>query len=79
MNESHGTTVLQHLDSGAFVANATGSFTTSGQRFAYNTTDDTLYYDPDGSGGVYDEHAVATLVDHASLSAGAAGNLFFIA
>jgi len=60
------------------VENATGSITSPGQRFAYNTTDSTLYYDLDGSGGAYDKHAVATLVDYASLSAGVAENLFFI-
>ena len=67
------------LDASLFVANTTGTFTTTSQRFAYNTTGGGLFYDPDGSGTSFGKTAVALLTDHATLSAGATGNLFFVA
>ena len=67
------------LDASLFVANTTGTFTTTSQRFAYNTTGGGLFYDPDGSGTQFGKTAVALLSDHATLSAGATGNLFFVA
>ena len=38
------------LSSSLFTANAGGNLTTSAQRFAFDTTTHTLYYDADGSG-----------------------------
>ena len=38
------------LDASHFVANATGA-TTADEKFWYNTSNSTLYYDADGSGG----------------------------
>jgi len=78
-DEGLGTATLQHLDSSVFVANSTGTFTLPSQRFAYNTTTGNLRYDADGSGPLAATGFIATLSDHASLSAGASGNLFFVA
>ena len=65
----------QHLLASVFVANSTGSFTTTGQRFAYNTTTGALRYSANGSGSA--SSAVVVLSGHPSLSAGASGQLFF--
>lgn len=48
------------LEANRFVANATGSATTTLQRFIFNTTSKALYYDADGS-GAGGAVAVATL------------------
>ncbi len=65
----------QHLAASVFVANSTGAFTTTGQRFAYNTTTGALRYSHDGSGSA--SSAVVVLSGHPSLSAGASGQMFF--
>ena len=44
-----------------FKANATGTATDTNDYILYNTTNKTLYYDADGSGGVYGKVAFATL------------------
>ncbi len=69
----------KHLAASVFVANSTGTFTTTGQRFAYNTTNGTLRYDKDGSGGSFGASTVVVVVlsGHPSLSAGASGKIFF--
>lgn len=72
-----GTATPQHLDASVFVADAGGVFTTPGQRFAYDPTSGTLYYDANGSGTPFSKSAVVTLTDHATLSAGNLGNLYF--
>jgi Ca2+-binding RTX toxin-like protein len=62
-----------------FVASKTGAFTTTGQRFAYNTGTGVLSYDADGSGKNFAASTVATLTGHPTLSAGPTGDIFFIA
>jgi Ca2+-binding RTX toxin-like protein len=59
-----------------FKANAAGGFTSSAQRFAYNTTSGALYYDRDGSRTGSSRQLIATLSHHPTL---AATDLFFIA
>ncbi len=76
-DEGLGTGSLQHLAASVFVANSTGSFTTTGQRFAYNTTTGALRYDKDGSGASFGASAVVVLSGHPTLSAGASGKIFF--
>jgi hypothetical protein len=58
-----------------FHASATGAFTGTAQRFAYNTTDGRLRFDADGKGGSSSPQLVATLTDHPAL---AASDLFFV-
>ena len=77
IDEGSGTASLQHLAASVFVANSGGTFTTTGQRFAYNTTTGNLRYDADGSGAGAAASSVAILADHAALAAGAAGQMFF--
>lgn len=77
VDEGLGTAAPQHLAASVFVANKGGNFTSKKQRFADDTTTDTLYYDADGSGTKYGKSVVASLTDHAALSAGGSGNLFF--
>ncbi|HKS90083.1 MAG TPA: hypothetical protein VJR70_11625 [Stellaceae bacterium] len=79
VDDGHGTAVPQHLDASEFVANATGAFTNMNQRFAYNTMTGNLRFDADGNGPSPSSGLVASLSDHAALSAGATGNLFFVA
>jgi hypothetical protein len=62
------------LPSGLFVANATGAFTKSSQRFAYDTSDGELFFSATGS--TKNEQLVVTLTGHPSL---AAGQVFFVA
>ena len=63
----------QHLAAALFVDNG---FTNTTQRFSYNTTSGVLSYSSDGNGG-NPITIVATLNDHATLTAGSAGNLYF--
>jgi hypothetical protein len=72
-----GTGTPQHLAASVFVANSTGSFTNTGQRFAYNTTTGALRYDKDGSGASFSASTVVVLSGHPSLGAGASGQIFF--
>jgi Ca2+-binding RTX toxin-like protein len=76
-DQGHGTASPQHLAWSAFAANSTGKFTTTSQRFAYNTTTGALSYSADGSGSA--GSAVAVLAGHPALAAGLAGNMFFTA
>ncbi len=76
IDDGMGTGSAQHLAASVFVANSTGSFTTTGQRFAYNKTTGALRYSHDGSGSA--SSAVVVLSGHPSLSAGASGQMFFI-
>ncbi|MGC2415525.1 MAG: hypothetical protein WA459_22865 [Stellaceae bacterium] len=78
LDEGLGTASLQHLAASVFVANSTGSFTTTNQRFAYNTATGALRYDKDGSGASFSASTVVVLSGHPSLSAGASGKIFFI-
>jgi len=55
-----------------FVANASGDFTASTQRFAYDTSNGQLYYSATGSNG--SEHLVATLAGAPDITV---SNLFF--
>jgi Ca2+-binding RTX toxin-like protein len=79
IDEGLGTGSAKHLAASVFVANSTGSFTTTGQRFAYNKTTGALRYDKDGSGGSFSASTVVVLSGHPSLSAGTSGKIFFIA
>jgi Ca2+-binding RTX toxin-like protein len=63
------------LPSYLFVANKTGTFITTRQRFAYDTTNGRLFYDSSGSADPSARHLVVTLENHATLSV---GDLFFI-
>jgi fibronectin-binding autotransporter adhesin len=55
------------IDPSIFVANATGSFTSSDQRFAYDTADGRLFYSATGSSG--SERLMATFTGAPALSA----------
>jgi hypothetical protein len=61
------------LPNGLFVANATGSFTSASQRFAYDTKKGELFFSATGS--TRNEQLVVTLTGHPSL---AAGQVFFV-
>ncbi|HEV2335404.1 MAG TPA: hypothetical protein VGS13_07900, partial [Stellaceae bacterium] len=76
IDDGMGTGSAQHLAASVFIANSTGSFTTTSQRFAYNKTTGALRYSADGSGSA--SSAVVVLSGHPSLSAGASGQMFFI-
>ncbi|MGH7061435.1 MAG: hypothetical protein ACREFH_13690, partial [Stellaceae bacterium] len=78
IDDGHGTKTAQHLDAAVFVADKTGAFTTTGQRVAYATGTGVLSYDPDGSGTHFAASTLATLTGDPALSAGPAGNLFFV-
>ena len=74
-DESLATGTPKHLAASVFIANSTGTFTTTSQRFAYNKTTGKLSYSAHGSGSA--PSTVVTLTGHPSLSAGPTGNLFF--
>lgn len=57
---------LGALPAALFTANAGGNFTDASQRFAFDTTTNTLYYDSDGSGAAA-KIALAHLANGASL------------
>lgn len=69
----------QPLPASLFVANSTGSFTNSTQRFAYDTTSGTLVYGSSGVSptGVHD--LVATLSSHPTVPTVTAADLFVVA
>jgi len=75
VDQGLGTDTPKHLDASLFVANGGGTFTKTTQRFAYDTTAGALYYSANGSGST--KSAVVTLSDHATLTAGTLGNLYF--
>ena len=75
-NEGNGTASLQHLAWSAFAANSTGNFTTTSQRFAYNTTNGTLSYDRDGNGSSFSASSVTVLSGHPALAAGLGDRCF---
>ncbi|MGH7060028.1 MAG: beta strand repeat-containing protein [Stellaceae bacterium] len=79
IDDGHGKTAPQHLDAAVFVADKTGAFTTTGQRFAYATGTGVLSYDPDGNGTHFAASRVATLTGDPTLSAGPTGDIFFVA
>ncbi|HEV2334514.1 MAG TPA: hypothetical protein VGS13_03345 [Stellaceae bacterium] len=74
-DESLATGTPKHLDASVFVANSTGAFTTTSQRFAYNTTTGALAYSATGSGSA--GSSIVVLTGHPGLNAGSSGNLFF--
>jgi hypothetical protein len=57
------------LPSSVFVADATGSFTTTAQRFAYDTTTGQLFYDAHGSASPASRQLVVTLAGRPHLAA----------
>ncbi len=71
---SGATPALQHLPTGDFVADETGTFTASGQRFAYDTSNGKLLYSATGAAGA--SEFVATLTSHPNINA--ATQLFFM-
>ncbi len=75
VDQGQGTGTPKPLAATVFVANATGTFTNTSQRFAYNTTTGVLSYSADGSGAAGSK--IVTLTGHPALSAGSGGNLFF--
>jgi len=76
-DQGMGTGTPQHLAASVFVANSTGAFTNTGQRFAYNTTTGALSYSAHGSGSAGSR--VVVLAGHPTLAAGLAGHVFFTA
>ena len=71
--QSGASATPEQLPSNLFVKNATGKFTDTAQRFAYDTTNGKLFFAADGSGST--PELVATLANHPGLSA---SQLFFI-
>ena len=69
----HGGSTPQGLSPSLFVSNATGTFTSSSQRFAYETANGELFYSPHGSGS--GASLVAQLSGDPSLTA---SHLFFV-
>ncbi len=65
----------QALPASLFSPQSNGSFTTTAQRFAYNSTSGALSYDADGSGAGA-SRLIATLTTHPTL---ATTDLFFVA
>ncbi|HEV2335891.1 MAG TPA: hypothetical protein VGS13_10370, partial [Stellaceae bacterium] len=76
-DQGMGTNTPQHLLASVFVANSSGAFTNTGQRFAYNTTTGALSYSANGSGSA--GSSVVVLAGHPTLAAGLAGHVFFTA
>jgi hypothetical protein len=64
------------LPSHLFVANGTGSFTNTHQRFAYDTKNGDLFYSATGTTG--NEHLVVALTGAPSLTATAFSHLFYV-
>ena len=60
------------IDPSIFIANASGAFTSSSQRFAYDTSNGQLFYSATGSNS--SERLVATLTGAPAISA---GNILF--
>ena len=56
------------IDPSIFIANATGDFTSSSQRFAYDTTNGNLFYSATGSNA--SETTFATFTNEPSITAG---------
>ena len=65
-------TAITAIDPSIFTANAAGGFSTTSQRFAYDTTTGQLFYGADGSGGA--STGIAVLAGAPTLTA---SNLFF--
>jgi hypothetical protein len=68
-------TTPKPLPPGLFTANATGSFGTAAERFAYDTTNGKLYFDAEGNMPGSTRLLVATLTGHPNLGA---GQVFFV-
>jgi hypothetical protein len=60
------------IDPSIFIANASGTFTSSSQRFAYDTSNGSLFCSAIGSNA--SEHPVGTLTEAPALTA---GNILF--
>jgi Ca2+-binding RTX toxin-like protein len=71
---SGATSTPKPLPAGLLVSDATGAFTATTQRFAYNTTVGALYYDAQGNTTGSSRELVATLTGHPTFTA---TNLFF--
>jgi hypothetical protein len=67
--------VPQALPADLFTADATGSFTTAAERFAYDTSTGRLYYDAHGEKAGSTRELVATFAAHPHLTA---GDVFFV-
>ena len=72
---SGATATPKALPSSLFVSNSAGTFTNGTQRFAYDTTNGELYFDPDGNGASSARNGVVGLTGHPTLSA---SQLFFV-
>jgi len=65
----------QALPASLFTANPTGAFGTTGERFAYDTSNGELFYDAQGSTAGSTPQHVATLTNHPGVGT---SQLFFV-
>ena len=76
LGQGGASSIPQALPTTLFTSNTTGAFSTTAQRFAYNTTNGQLLYDSQGSTSGSTTHLVATLTNHPNITA--ASQLFFV-
>jgi Ca2+-binding RTX toxin-like protein len=72
---SGASSTLHSLPTTLFTSNATGSFNSAADRFAYDTANGALYYDSHGNTAGSSRQHIATLTGHPTLTA---GDLFFV-
>jgi ELWxxDGT repeat protein len=74
VDEGRGTAVVQLMNPALFSTHTDGTFATAGNRFAYNSSTGSLFYDADGSGNKSSAELIAKLDHQPTLTA---SDLFF--